>query len=76
MDTQLASAPSATLWAGALSAVLSFDETGCPHASRRAADLLARLADFPDTDRDLRDLCERASLRLERSPEKPHVPQR
>ena len=76
MEPRLASAPPASLWAGALSAVLSYDETGCPHASRRAADLLARLADFPDTDRDLRDLCERASQRLDRSPETPHVPQR
>ncbi|WP_374246674.1 hypothetical protein [Zoogloea sp.] len=69
-------APSAKLWAGALGAVLSYDETGCPHASRRAADLLARLADFPGTDPDLRELCERASLRLDRHPEPRHVPRR
>lgn len=70
-------APSpASLWAGALGALLSFDETGCPHALRRAADLLGRLADNPCTDRDLRELCERASLRLVTGLEKRHVPSR
>lgn len=55
----------ASLWAGALSQVLSYGETGCPHSARRAADLLARLADKPDLDRELRELCDRASQCLE-----------
>lgn len=57
--------PAASLWAGALSHVLSYGETGCPHAASRAAELLARLAEQPELDRDLRELCERASQRLE-----------
>ncbi len=57
----------ASLWAGALSQVLSYGETGCPHSAQRAADLLARLADKPELDRELRDLCERASERLEQN---------
>ena len=55
----------ASLWAGALSQLLSYGETGCPPSARRAADLLARLAECPDVDRDVRDLCERACARLE-----------
>lgn len=65
---QPSAAPSraeASLWAGALSHVLSYDESGCPHAANRAAELLARLAEQPEVDRDLRELCERASQRLE-----------
>jgi hypothetical protein len=57
-------AATASLWAGALSQVLSFSETGCPHSARRAADLLDRLADNPQLDGDIRDLCERAARRL------------
>lgn len=57
----------ASLWAGALSQILSYGETGCRHSARRAADLLARLADKPELDRELRDLCERASERLEQN---------
>jgi hypothetical protein len=55
----------ASLWAGALSQVLSFSETGCPHSARRAADLLDRLADNPQLDGDIRDLCERAARRFD-----------
>lgn len=70
----LSTAP-ASLWAGALSQLLSFGETGCPHSARRAADLLSRLADDPRVDREIAELCERASRRLEPAPrEKQHVP--
>lgn len=53
------------LWAGTLAQLLRFDETGCHHAARRAADLLSRLADLPNLDPGFRDLCERAAHRLE-----------
>ncbi len=69
MDISLHPAPAspspASLWAGALDAILRFGETGCPRASRRAADLLERLADSPGTDRALRELCERAARRFD-----------
>ncbi|MDD3354177.1 hypothetical protein [Zoogloea sp.] len=55
----------ASLWAGALSQLLSYDETGCPHAARRAADMLDRLAASPAVDGELRNLCERAAQRLD-----------
>jgi hypothetical protein len=65
----------ASLWAGALSQLLSYGETGCPHSAHRAADLLNRLAECPAVDRELRDLCERACSRLEPSAgELHHVP--
>lgn len=65
----------ASLWAGALSQVLSFGETGCPHSARRAADLLGRLADSPQLDGEVRDLCERAAQRLnDDAKEARHVP--
>ena len=60
----LSTAP-ASLWAGALSQLLSFGETGCPHSARRAADLLSRLADDPRVDREIAELCERAIQRLD-----------
>lgn len=52
------------LWAGALSLLLSHNETGCPKSARQAADLLDRLADDPALDRETRSLCARASDRL------------
>ena len=65
----------ASLWAGALSQILSFGETGCPHSARRAADLLGRLADHPLLDGEIRDLCERAARRLDDTSKEPrHVP--
>ena len=70
----LSTAP-ANLWAGALSQLLSFNETGCPHSARRAAGLLSRLADDPRVDREIAELCERASHRLDLAPQdKHHVP--
>ena len=69
------SASPASLWAGALSQLLSFGETGCPHSARRAADLLSRLADDPRVDREIAELCERASHRLDLAPQDTqHVP--
>lgn len=65
LSPSLPSPVPASLWAGALSQLLSYGETGCPHSARRAADLLSRLAECPGVDRDVRDLCERASARLE-----------
>lgn len=70
----LSTAP-ASLWAGALSQLLNFGETGCPHSARRAADLLSRLADDPRVDREIAELCERASHRLDLAPQDTqHVP--
>ena len=41
----------------------------------RAADLLSRLADDPRVDREIAELCERASHRLDLAPQdKHHVP--
>lgn len=56
--------PPPDLWAGALSLVLRHQRTGCPHSARQAADLLDRLAAFPDLDDETRDLCEQESERL------------
>lgn len=70
MNTLTGAQPlSASLWAGALSQLLSFGETGCPHSARRAADLLSRLADDPRVDREIAELCERASHRLDLAPQ-------
>lgn len=57
--------PSTDLWAGALSQLLLHDETACPHAAGHAARLLERLSDSPDLDPATRELCERASARLD-----------
>lgn len=56
--------PSTALWAGALSLLLIYQETACPHAARNAARLLERISDASDLDTDTRQLCERASQRL------------
>ena len=58
--------PSSDLWAGALSQLLLHGETGCPQSARHAARLLDRLSDSPDLDPATRELCERASARLNR----------
>ena len=57
--------PAATLWAGALSLLLIHGESGCPHSALNAARLLDRLCDSPELDEETRNLCERASQRLE-----------
>jgi hypothetical protein len=65
MKPQHGSTPSSALHAlAALGLLLSHHETGCPRAAHRAADMLARLADAPGMDAELRVLCERASTRL------------
>lgn len=62
--------PAAELWAGALSLLLIHGESGCPHSALHAARLLDRLSDAPDLDAATRELCERASNRLSRPPNK------
>lgn len=57
--------PTNNLWAGVLSQLLTFDETGCPHSARHAIRLLDQLCEFDDLDDEVRGLCERASRRLE-----------
>lgn len=56
--------PHTELWAGALSLLLRHGLTGCTQSALQAADLLGRIAEFPDVDNDTRMLCEQASLRL------------
>lgn len=57
--------PTPPLWAGVLSQLLIHDETGCPHSARHAIRLLDCLCEDADLDSTTRDLCERASRRLE-----------
>lgn len=57
--------PNSKLWAGALSQLLIHGETGCPHSARHATLLLDRLCAMDDLDHETRNLCERASRRLE-----------
>jgi len=57
--------PTCNLWAAVLSQLLILEETGCPHSARHAIRLLDRLCEFDDIDLDVRNLCERASQRLE-----------
>ena len=56
--------PSSELWAGALSLVLIHHETGCQQSALNAARLLERIGDMTDIDSETRNLCERASNRL------------
>ena len=58
--------PNTELYAGALSQLLRHDLSGCPRATRHAADLLDRLARLPGIDDETRDLCDRMSDRLAR----------
>lgn len=58
--------PPRELWAGALSLLLIHDESGCPHSALNAARLLDRLSESSELDDATRDLCERASNRLNR----------
>ncbi|OGS91245.1 MAG: hypothetical protein A2Z95_01950 [Gallionellales bacterium GWA2_60_18] len=52
------------LYAGALNLVLRHDLNGCARSTRRAADLLERLADSSTVDDDTRSLCARMSERM------------
>jgi hypothetical protein len=56
--------PNIELWAGALSLMVKYAETGCAHSGRQAARLLDCIVDMPDVDQETRGLLERASLRL------------
>lgn len=53
------------LCAGVLSLLLIHDETGCRQSAQHAIRLLDALCADDDVDGELRDLCERASRRLE-----------
>lgn len=61
------------LWAGTLSQLLILDETGCSHSARHAIRLLDQICELDDLDSEVRQLCERASLRLEARLEYRHV---
>ena len=63
--------PSSELRAGALSLLLIHHETGCQHSALNAARLLDRIGALDDLDAETRNLCERASNRLN-SGEEPH----
>ena len=63
--------PGSELWAGALSLLLIHHETGCQHSALNAARLLDRIGALDDLDAETRNLCERASNRLN-SGEEPH----
>lgn len=56
--------PNTDLFAGALSQLLRHDLSGCPRATRQAADLLDRLSRVPGLDHETRDLCDRMCERL------------
>ena len=57
--------PNTELFAGALSQLLRHDLSGCPRATRQAAELLDRLAETPGLDRETRSLCEQMSRQLD-----------
>lgn len=59
--------PHTELFAGALSQLLRHDLSGCPRATRNAADLLERLSCLPGLDEETRHLCDRMSERLSHS---------
>ncbi|UCV24099.1 hypothetical protein [Ferribacterium limneticum] len=65
--------PSSELWAGALSLLLIHHETGCQHSALNAARLLDRIGALADIDADTRNLCERASNRLNSGEEHHHA---
>jgi len=58
----------AELCIGALALLLRHGLTGCPRSAEQAAGLLERIADVPGVDRDMRQLCAEASLRLDTRP--------
>ena len=57
--------PTSELWAGALSLLLIHNESGCPHSALNAARILDRLSESNELDDETRQLCERASNRLQ-----------
>jgi hypothetical protein len=56
--------PTTDLWAATLSMLLIHEETGCRQSALHAARMLDRISDM-DIDDETRQLCERASQRLE-----------
>jgi hypothetical protein len=56
--------PHSELWAGALSLIVRYSETGCLQSGRQAACLLDHLVELPGLDHETSALLERASLRL------------
>jgi hypothetical protein len=56
--------PHSELWAGALSLIVRYSETGCMQSGRQAACLLDRIVEMPELDQDTCALLERARLRL------------
>jgi hypothetical protein len=56
--------PTTDLWAATLSMLLIHEESGCRQSALHAARMLDRISDM-DIDDETRQLCERASLRLE-----------
>lgn len=65
--------PTTNLWAGVLSQLLIYDESGCPHSARHAIRLLDQLCEFEFLDEEVRTLCDRASNRLEHRLERQHA---
>jgi len=65
--------PGNELWAGALSLLLIHHETGCQHSALNAARLLDRIGALDGIDAETRDLCERASNRLDSGKEQQHA---
>lgn len=56
--------PNTEIWAGALSLMVRYTETGCTQSGRQAACLLDRIVDMPGIDGETCALLERACLRL------------
>lgn len=56
---------SATLFAGALDHLMRHVLTGCGHSAHHAAQMLERLSEQPDVDRETRCLCGRMSQALD-----------
>lgn len=57
--------PASELWAGALCLLLIHSESGCLHSALNAALILDRLCESAGLDDETRELCERASNRLQ-----------
>lgn len=56
--------PNAELWAGALSLIVRYAETGCVQSGRQAACVLDRIVEMPELDHETCALLERAQSRL------------
>lgn len=56
--------PNTELWAGALSLMVRYAETGCVQSGRQAACVLERITAMPELDQETCSLLERAHARL------------